>query len=296
MRIGLTIELNWDALFASDMAGRARAFQSLVAGGMSLEAAAASGILAPSGERHAMRTWEKRCTWIRATTRAFRSGAVVGGVFAVMFAFSHAPDAWAQDDWVDEIDEWLEEPGAGWLDERTQALLETLAKTACENECGSGQHCFTECFDEQYELYVWELDNASRIERRQTLDMLAQRFRPDLMTPAHRERLALQEKRQRCHAERQARIDSCYEALSERKANRPGVRYYECEDIWRSESGTCMQMPTAESPEYKSCISAAEAHKNRCYAEGKQIIENYERADRQERETCDALSMQLTPC
>ena len=46
--IGLSIALDWDQLFASDIAGRARAFQSLVNGGMSLEAAAAaSGILEP---------------------------------------------------------------------------------------------------------------------------------------------------------------------------------------------------------------------------------------------------------
>ncbi|MYI07565.1 MAG: phage portal protein [Gemmatimonadetes bacterium] len=45
-RIGLPITISWDRLFASDIQGRARAFQSLVAGGMSLEAAAAaSGIL-----------------------------------------------------------------------------------------------------------------------------------------------------------------------------------------------------------------------------------------------------------
>ena len=45
-RIGLPVTLDWDALFASDVQGRARAFQSLVQGGMPLEAAAAaSGIL-----------------------------------------------------------------------------------------------------------------------------------------------------------------------------------------------------------------------------------------------------------
>ena len=50
-RIGLPIAISWDNLFASDVVGRARAFQSLVGGGMSLEAAAAaSGILEPSGE------------------------------------------------------------------------------------------------------------------------------------------------------------------------------------------------------------------------------------------------------
>ncbi|MDD9990372.1 MAG: hypothetical protein OXP75_01085 [Rhodospirillales bacterium] len=48
-RIGLAISLDWDQLFASDIQGRARAFQSLVNGGMSLQAAAAaSGILTPS--------------------------------------------------------------------------------------------------------------------------------------------------------------------------------------------------------------------------------------------------------
>lgn len=47
-RVGLAITLDWDNLFASDVQGRARAFQSLVNGGMSLEAAAAaSGILTP---------------------------------------------------------------------------------------------------------------------------------------------------------------------------------------------------------------------------------------------------------
>ena len=50
-RIGLAMEVSFDQLFASDIAGRARAFQSLVNGGMSLEAAAAaSGILTPPGE------------------------------------------------------------------------------------------------------------------------------------------------------------------------------------------------------------------------------------------------------
>jgi len=44
----LPIALDWSQLFASDISGRARAFQSLVGGGMSLaEAAAASGILTP---------------------------------------------------------------------------------------------------------------------------------------------------------------------------------------------------------------------------------------------------------
>lgn len=50
-RIGLPIAIDWDSLFASDIQGRARAFQSLVAGGMSLEAAAAaSGILGESDD------------------------------------------------------------------------------------------------------------------------------------------------------------------------------------------------------------------------------------------------------
>lgn len=43
---GFEIEIDWQNLFASDIQGRARAFQSLVGSGMSLEsAAAASGIL-----------------------------------------------------------------------------------------------------------------------------------------------------------------------------------------------------------------------------------------------------------
>lgn len=48
-RIGFQLSIDWDNLFASDISGRARAFQSLVGGGMSLEqAAAASGILQPA--------------------------------------------------------------------------------------------------------------------------------------------------------------------------------------------------------------------------------------------------------
>lgn len=48
-RIGLAVDISFDELFASDIMGRARAFQSLVGGGMSLEAAAAaSGILTPN--------------------------------------------------------------------------------------------------------------------------------------------------------------------------------------------------------------------------------------------------------
>lgn len=48
---GLPVEVDFEALFASDIQGRARAFQSLVTGGMSIEdAARASGILAIDGE------------------------------------------------------------------------------------------------------------------------------------------------------------------------------------------------------------------------------------------------------
>ena len=47
-RIGLPVDIDWDALFASDIQGRARAFQSLVGGGMDIaQAAAASGLLEP---------------------------------------------------------------------------------------------------------------------------------------------------------------------------------------------------------------------------------------------------------
>jgi len=49
-RAGLDISLNWEDLFASDISGRARAFQSLVGGGMSIEDAARnSGLLADDG-------------------------------------------------------------------------------------------------------------------------------------------------------------------------------------------------------------------------------------------------------
>ena len=45
-RVGLPVELDWDSLFASDIQGRARAFQSLVGGGMDIsQAAAVSGLL-----------------------------------------------------------------------------------------------------------------------------------------------------------------------------------------------------------------------------------------------------------
>lgn len=47
-RIGLAVTVSWDQLFASDIQGRARAFQSLVGGGMDIaQAAAASGLLTP---------------------------------------------------------------------------------------------------------------------------------------------------------------------------------------------------------------------------------------------------------
>ena len=50
-RIGLPVDIDFESLFASDIQGRARAFASLVQGGMSLEAAAAaSGILAAAGD------------------------------------------------------------------------------------------------------------------------------------------------------------------------------------------------------------------------------------------------------
>jgi len=46
--VELPIEVDWSNLFASDIQGRARAFQSLVGGGMAItEAAAASGLLIP---------------------------------------------------------------------------------------------------------------------------------------------------------------------------------------------------------------------------------------------------------
>ncbi|MDE0489318.1 MAG: hypothetical protein OXI07_09025 [Gammaproteobacteria bacterium] len=47
-RVGLAIDIDWDRLFASDIQGRARAFQALVGGGMDItQAAAASGLLQP---------------------------------------------------------------------------------------------------------------------------------------------------------------------------------------------------------------------------------------------------------
>lgn len=47
-RMGVHVSMDFEALFASDIQGRARAFQSLVGGGMSVEqAAAASGLLEP---------------------------------------------------------------------------------------------------------------------------------------------------------------------------------------------------------------------------------------------------------
>ena len=50
-RAGLVIQLRFDALFASDIQGRARAFQSLVGGGMEIErAAAVSGLLEQDDE------------------------------------------------------------------------------------------------------------------------------------------------------------------------------------------------------------------------------------------------------
>lgn len=46
-RIGLPVRLRWDDLFASDISGRARAFQSMVGGGMDpARAAALSGLIA----------------------------------------------------------------------------------------------------------------------------------------------------------------------------------------------------------------------------------------------------------
>lgn len=48
-KLGAPITLTWDELRASDLAGRARAFQSLVGGGMALgRAAALAGLLDPT--------------------------------------------------------------------------------------------------------------------------------------------------------------------------------------------------------------------------------------------------------
>lgn len=47
-RIGLPVQVDFETLFASDIAGRARAFQSLVGGGMDVaQAAALSGLMSP---------------------------------------------------------------------------------------------------------------------------------------------------------------------------------------------------------------------------------------------------------
>lgn len=52
LRAGLPVRLGFDTLFASDIQGRARAFQSLVNGGMNIErAAAVSGLLTPEDDR-----------------------------------------------------------------------------------------------------------------------------------------------------------------------------------------------------------------------------------------------------
>ena len=47
-QLNIRIRISWESLFASDITGRARAFQSLVGGGMPIEqAAAASGLIVP---------------------------------------------------------------------------------------------------------------------------------------------------------------------------------------------------------------------------------------------------------
>lgn len=50
-RAGIGVSLRWDRLFASDIQGRARAFQSMVNGGMDIaRAAAVSGLIVPEAE------------------------------------------------------------------------------------------------------------------------------------------------------------------------------------------------------------------------------------------------------
>ena len=201
-------------------------------------------------------TGDRRPRGIRAAAIALAGAAI----FALAMQPTHGA---AQDEWLDEIDEWLdepayEEPGAGWLDGRAQALLEAAAKPVCQNECGSGQHCFAECFEEQYELYVWELDDASRIERRQVLDILAEELRPDLMSPAHRERIALAKRKSAAYRQ-------CYEAKRVAEArcydNRRQAHNKETPEQWSANNRALGDCTEAARQRYSSCQEAAEALK-----------------------------------
>ena len=50
-KLEVDVVLTWDELQASDLAGRARAFQSMVGGGMAIERAAAlAGLMAPEDD------------------------------------------------------------------------------------------------------------------------------------------------------------------------------------------------------------------------------------------------------
>ena len=49
-KLEVDVVLTWDELQASDLAGRARAFQSMVGGGMAKRAAALAGLMAPEDD------------------------------------------------------------------------------------------------------------------------------------------------------------------------------------------------------------------------------------------------------
>lgn len=111
-----------------------------------------------------------------------------------------------------------------WLDDRAAAIIEATAKPQCTNHCLKDAACFEACMDARYSEIANELDRLSWIERSAGLDNLAERFVPDLMSPAAKQRAAERQKAAAAAAARKAAEDAEWERRQAARKARTAAR------------------------------------------------------------------------
>ena len=158
-----------------------------------------------------------------------------------------------------------------WLDDRAAAIIEATAKPQCTNHCLKDAACFEACMDARYSEIAHELDRLSWIERSAGLDNLAERFVPELMSPAAKQRAAEEKQRTAKAAAKAAAEAAEWEReKAARRARDAAARA--CLKAWEKKSrarfDACLKSATQD--EYSRCSKAAHdakwAEHKRCEA------------------------------
>ena len=192
VRIGLDITRDWDAQFASDVQARAKAFQSLVNGGLSLEVVAPRPV---------------HCRRRRTDMRKFIIAAALVATFLAMpLAPALAEDAPSRCKYQRSGVSFV--PQTHWLDDRTETVLKAAANVACGRECvGIAGNCQSACAGPKYGALVCELAVVTPLVRQQYIDTWTNLFRPDLRTDRQKAASSRYQEEQRQLERRMREVD-----------------------------------------------------------------------------------------